>query len=44
MHARSPKLLEDIRDAAGFVGQVTTVQKQLPALLRTVQALVAQQP
>ena len=23
MHARSPKLLEDIRDAASFVGEVT---------------------
>jgi hypothetical protein len=23
MHARSPKLLEDIRDAAAFIGEVT---------------------
>lgn len=43
MHARSPKLLEDIRDAAAFVGEVTTVL-QSPALLRNVQALLAQQP
>ena len=60
MHARSPKLLEDIRDAASFVGEVTqgctlaqysanrlhalvwsTVQTQLPALLRDVQSLLA---
>ena len=42
MHARSPKLLEDIRDAAAFVGEVITVQTQLPALLRDVQVLLAQ--
>ena len=44
MHARSPKLLEDIRDAAAFVGEVTTVQTQLPALLCDVKALLAQRP
>ena len=82
MHARSPKLLEDIQDAAAFIGEVvkrlaqvdppcagqiaqypqiiafrnvlihgydlvdhalvwSTVQTQLPALLRNVQALLA---
>ena len=53
MHARSPKLLEDIRDAAAFVHGYdlvdhalvwSTVQTQLPALLRDVQALLAQRP
>lgn len=40
MHARSPKLLEDIRDAAAFVGEVI----QLRSLLPDVQALLVQRP